>query len=645
MKTSISRILKEYWGYDRFRPLQEEIILSVLDGKDTLALLPTGGGKSICFQVPAMAKEGFCLVISPLIALMKDQVFHLLKKGIKASAIYSGMTRREIELTLNNVLFDPGYKFLYVSPERLKTELFRANLPKMNLNLIAVDEAHCISQWGYDFRPPYIDIAELRPYFPDVPVLALTATATAEVVKDIQSKLCFGQENVLRKSFKRENLTYYVKKEEDKLPRVLHIIRSYTGSGIIYVRNRKKTREIAMSICHSGIRAEAYHAGLSPQERDRIQKNWMEDKTQVIVATNAFGMGIDKPDVRYVIHVDIPDSLEAYFQEAGRAGRDGNRALALLMYDDHDEQELETNFQMSFPTLETIRKIYQDIGNFFQVAVGTGENEAFPFDMDGLAAYCEIKPVVLYNALSFMEKAGLFYLSEAVKKKSQLHIRLHSDQFASFYRHYPFLGDFLKMLLRSYNGLLSGYIAINEEELARRMNTDAVAIGKMLKKLDEIEAADYIPATDRPLLYFLENRRETDYFHLLPDIYEERKQAARKRMESVKQYVTSSGRCRSRLLLHYFGESAEESCGFCDVCRNRKNESIKKAEFRQMVSAIYNRLDRGGVELKTLVLGLSSDFSEEKITRTIEVLLEEGRLRIDRHTSILNRCVPKERRS
>lgn len=401
------QILKQYWGYDDFRPLQEDIVKSVVSGQDTLALLPTGGGKSICFQVPALAMEGVCVVITPLIALMKDQVQNLRKRKIKADALYAGMSRDEIERILSNCLFDKDFKFLYVSPERLQTERFRLAFSQMKICMIAVDEAHCISQWGYDFRPPYLEIAQIRKVFPKVPVLALTATATPDVVKDIQKRLDFKKEHVFQKSFKRDNLTYMVVKEENKRERMLKLMDYYKGTGIVYVRNRRKTQEIAEFLQERGVSADFYHAGLDAETRDEKQRKWMNDEIRVIVSTNAFGMGIDKPDVRFVIHLDIPDTLEAYFQEAGRGGRDLKPSVAVMFYDEHDVKELQHNFEQAYPSVEKIRKLYRDLCSYYQIAIGEGEHAMFIFQYENLLKKLKISYVDFFYALSFLEKIGV----------------------------------------------------------------------------------------------------------------------------------------------------------------------------------------------------------------------------------------------
>lgn len=603
--------MKEYWGYDSFRTLQEEIILSVLEGKDTLALLPTGGGKSICFQVPALAIEGLCLVVSPLIALMKDQVDNLKKRGIKAAAIFSGMSKNDIELTINNVIFDKNYKFLYVSPERLKTDLFLANVSRMRISLIAIDEAHCISQWGYDFRPPYLEIAEIRPFFPKTPILALTATATPEVVKDIQKKLLFKRENLYQKSFRRENLTYYVVKEEDKLHRMLRIIGRYPGTGIVYVRNRRKTKEIAAFLKQNSITADYYHAGLDLAEREAKQLSWMRGDIRVIVSTNAFGMGIDKPDVRFVIHVDIPDSLEAYFQEAGRGGRDEKPAVAVMLYDNNDIRELKQNFELSFPPLKTIRKIYDDIARFYNLSLGSGTEKALTFDPEQMAKFCEVKPVTLFNAISFLEKAGVILLSDNARKPSTIHIRLASDEIDRLYINYPPLESFLKMLLRSYSGLFSSFVNINEEEIARRLSVEPTEVIDTLNKLHALDVIVYTPRTNKPLLYFLENRINADHLFFDPTIYKQRKKTAHERLKAVLDFVNNTHQCRSRLLLAYFGEKKSNPCNECDTCIQIRKGNLTHSEFKE-IEKRYN-LHKNVKDNKTLFNLLAKTFPEEKV--------------------------------
>ncbi|MDL2313036.1 RecQ family ATP-dependent DNA helicase [Bacteroidales bacterium OttesenSCG-928-B11] len=625
-QSSIHTILKQFWGYDQFRPLQEDIILSVLNGEDTLALLPTGGGKSICFQVPGMAKEGLCLVISPLIALMKDQVENLKHRGIKAGAIFSGMSQREIERTLDNALFDPDYKFLYISPERLKTERFQANFSKMKLSLIAVDEAHCISQWGYDFRPPYLEIAEIRPHFPDVPILALTATATPDVVIDIQHKLKFKKENLFQKSFARDNITYYIVKEEDKQNRMLRIIRKYPGTGIIYVRNRRKTKEVAEFLRSKGISADYYHAGLDGATRERKQNDWKKGNTRIIVSTNAFGMGIDKPDVRFVIHIDIPDTLEAYFQEAGRGGRDELPAVAIMLYDDSDLRELRNNFELSFPPLEVIKDIYAGLCNYFQIAIGSGEYCSYPFDLGLLSQQLKSKPISIHNAIKFLERAGLLVMSDDAKKSSMLHIKIKKENFNRFYELNPVWEEFTKTLLRSYNGLSMQYVPINELEIARRTELDIAQVKETLLKMKQVDAVDYIPSSNEPSILFLENRISDDYVYLSPEIYQLRKEVALKRLLSVENYIHTKDACRSRQLLAYFGEKDGHECGKCDVCLHIHKEEIAKKEFDEISAAILTIMNKHPRTSRALIAELSTQYIEEKIVKVARWLADQGKI-------------------
>src|SRR5574344_1048938 len=482
MKTQIRTVLKTYWGYDQFRPLQEDIIQSVLEGHDTLALLPTGGGKSICFQVPAMVMSGLCMVISPLIALIKDQVDHLNQKGIKAKAIYSGMTAAEIESIIIDCVKKQDIKFLYVSPERLKTSLLRLNLKDMNIAMVAVDEAHCISQWGYDFRPPYLEIAEIRPWLPKAVFMALTATATPEVVIDIQKKLQFKKAQVFQKSFKRDNLTYFVKYEEDKYNRLLRLISKNPGTGIVYVRNRRKTEMIADFLKKAGISADFYHAGLDSKERDYKQNAWMNNQIRVMVSTNAFGMGIDKPDVRFVVHLDLPDSIAAYFQEAGRGGRDLKPSIAVMLYDEGDLNNLNSDFENTYPSMEVIRHTYQQICLFFKVPISTQIVNFQDFDIDEFYKYNEISPVLTFNALKFIEKTGYIELTEAFYTPFKIRIQAGTEVLLSF-KETSLSGQLIHFLLRSYTNIYSSFVKINETFIAKNIGVTVEKIIAQLKYL------------------------------------------------------------------------------------------------------------------------------------------------------------------
>lgn len=620
----IRNILIKYWGYSSFRPLQEEIIQSVLSGNDTLALLPTGGGKSVCYQVPALAKEGICLVISPLIALMKDQVQGLQKKGILAGAVYSGMNSFEIERMLENAVHG-SMKFLYVSPERLKTKMLTNRLSHMKVNLIAVDEAHCISQWGYDFRPPYLQIAEIRKYLPGVPVLALTATATHAVIDDIQLRLDFRQKNVFRQSFARENLIYVVQHEEDKMARIERILRKIPGPSIVYVRNRRKTKEVARQLFERGIQAGFYHAGLTPEERDAAQARWMNETTRVVVATNAFGMGIDKPNVRTVIHLDIPDSPEAYFQEAGRGGRDGKQSWAILLFDSTDLEELTEQFQSGYPPLQTIRQIYRAIANYLQVAVGTGTDESFDFDMMYFCDRFNQKPAEVFSTLRFLEKEGIVSVTDALRTPSKAMIRANRNDLYKFQVENPALDKVLKLMLRSYPGLFNDLTNIREDEIARRLNAQTDQIVKALNYLSTLGIIAYVPRKERPQLVFTMPRLDDRDVVIAPENYEHRKEEASKRMEAMLDYVQSTNRCRSQQLLAYFEETDTVRCGHCDYCVKRNKADLSELEFDKVVEMIKPVLMKTDCKFETLLI-LFPLLTEEKLTNVLRYLIDNGKI-------------------
>ena len=616
-------VLKQYWGYDSFRPLQEDIILSVLEGRDTLALLPTGGGKSICFQVPALVKGGLCIVISPLIALMKDQVEHLRDRHIKAGAIYSGMRVSEIEATIDNCLFDPEYRFLYVSPERLQTESFKVNFERMPVSMIAVDEAHCISQWGYDFRPPYLEIAKIRKVFPKVPVLALTATATPEVVKDIQLRLDFKAENVFQKSFKRSNLTYFVVNEEDKNSRMLRIMNRYPGSGIVYVRNRRKTAETADFLRNNGISADHYHAGLDPRERDRKQQSWMKGETRVMVSTNAFGMGIDKPDVRFVVHIDLPDTLEAYFQEAGRAGRDEKAAVAILLYDHNDIAQLKRNFTFTFPELDRVREVYRKLCQSHHIELGTGQGKVFPFSMDEHARTVKMNATQYFSALKLLQNIGVILISEHLREKSQIQFRLNGDQLLKYQKEKPDFEPLITVILRSYSGVFSQYTDIDERLIANRLETTEEAVVEQLKTLRSEKILSYQPLSNIPLLVFLKDRIDEKYLYFDKKIYDFRKEKAEERLAAVENYVKCDNVCRSQLLLQYFGEWDSTPCGECDVCRRNQIERIRNKSF-ELISNEIKDLRQQGMTPKEMLSELSKKYEEPQIVAVMRWLADNG---------------------
>lgn len=620
----IHQILIKYWGHKAFRPLQEDIINSVLAGNDTLALLPTGGGKSICFQVPALAKEGICIVISPLIALMKDQVENLVKRGIKAAAIFSGMTAREIDITLDNCVYG-DYKFLYVSPERIETELFKARLEKMNVNLFAIDESHCISQWGYDFRPSYLNIVKLREYKPNVPFLALTATATNDVVKDIQEKLQFKKENILQKSFERKNIAYVVIYEEDKLKRLLKILSKIKGTSIVYVGTRKKTKDIAQFLVRNGVSADYYHAGLTNQERSNKQNNWINNQTRVIVSTNAFGMGIDKPDVRSVVHLDLPNSLEAYFQEAGRAGRDEEKAYAVLLIEQVDRLELEKQIINSFPDIETIKTVYQALANYFQIPIGSALNESYFFDINTFSTQYNLPVFTVFNCLKFLEKEGYILLSEAYYNPSRIKIELNKNELYEFQVKNPNIDVFIKTILRSHTGLFEEFVKIDEFDLAKKLKTTRDKIEKVLDYLLHLHVISYTKQTNLPQITYLTPRLESKTLYISKQHYTERKEVAITKMESVIYYAYSKHKCRSQILLGYFGENDSYRCGVCDVCLERNKLELSDIEFSNVSDQIKKTLAVQHLTINALVNKITG-VREDKVIKVIQWLTENDKI-------------------
>jgi len=616
-------ILLKYWGYSKFRPLQEEIITSVINGNDTLALLPTGGGKSICFQVPALYKEGICIVISPLIALMKDQVENLNKKGINAKAIYTGMHFREIENTLNNSVFG-NIKLLYLSPERLQNDMVVEHIKQMNVNLLAVDEAHCISQWGYDFRPSYLEIANIREYLPKVPILALTATATPKVVEDIQNKLLFKKNNVFQKTFERKNLTYFVVNTEDKNNRLLRIFEKNTGSAIVYVRNRKKVIETSLFLNKNGIKAGYYHAGLDPKVRNEQQNLWMQNRNNVIVATNAFGMGIDKPDVRVVVHIDLPDSLEAYFQEAGRAGRDEKKSFSIILYNQADILNLEQSFNSSYPDKGTIKQVYQALGNYFKIPVGSGKDVNFPFDLKDFCNNYNLNTLITYNSLKFLEKDDYILLSEDPMTTSKIMIIVDKEELYRFQVANSKLDNFIKLILRSYGGIFNDFIKISESELAKRAGENVEKIIENLKKLQTSGIIDYIPAANKPFITYIKNRLDINDVFFNKETYDYRRKNSEERKNSVISYVQATAKCRSLMLLFYFGEENAKRCGSCDVCINRNKMELTELEFNSIVDIIKPMLLKKPCTLEEIVKKVNAD--EDNVLKVIQWLLDNDKL-------------------
>lgn len=625
LREQCHKILRKYWGYHHFRPLQYEIIESVLQKKDTLALLPTGGGKSITYQVPALVNEGLCIVVTPLIALMKDQVEKLKQKQIKAIAIYSGMSREEIDIALDNCIYG-DFKFLYCSPERLGTDIFRSRVHLMKVNLIAVDEAHCISMWGYDFRPSYLKIAQLRDLLPEAPVLALTATATPQVADDIMQSLRFKEKNILRKSFERKNLVYVVRESEDKKAHLLKIFQAIKGSGIVYVRNRNRTSEIADFLKKNGIVADFYHAGLPIAERDKKQEAWQRNRTRIMVATNAFGMGIDKPDVRIVVHYDLPDCIESYYQEAGRAGRDENKAYAVLLYNKNDRVNIEKRIEANFPDIKTIKNIYNALGNYLQIPYGAGKYMAYDFNLYDFAATYRLNLQTAFSSLKILEQQGYIELSDELNIPSKIHFLVSRDDLYKFQVANISFDGFIKLLLRSYEGLFTTYVGISEETLAKRANISVEHVYTYLNKLKTAGIINYIPRRTNPVVVYTEERLEDKALHIGYEQYMQRKKVYTEKIEAMLHYAESTLHCRSEILLHYFGEKNTTRCGQCDVCLSRNELDMSKYEFDLMIEEIKKLLAQQPHTIDDIVQQLNSRFQPEKLIRLIRWLLDHGKI-------------------
>jgi ATP-dependent DNA helicase RecQ len=622
------QILTQYWGYDDFRSLQLNIIESVAAGKDTLGLMPTGGGKSITFQVYSLSQKGICLVITPLIALMKDQVENLQRKGIKALKIHSGMSKAELKMTIDNAVWG-DYKFLYVSPERLNSEYFKERLVKMDVNLIAIDEAHCISQWGYDFRPSYMTIVQLREFFPEIPFLALTATATPKVTEDIQDKLGFRERNVLSMSFQRGNLSYLVRLRENKMGYLLETLKKVKGSGVVYVRSRKGTREIAGELRKNKISADFYHAGLSTGVRHAKQDEWLNGKTRVIVATNAFGMGIDKPNVRFVVHVDPPDSLEAYFQEAGRAGRDGKKAAAVLLFNNADKTKLKKHVSVAFPETENIKRIYQALCNYLQIAEGFGKGQSFGFSLQDFAQSFKFQQAMVFNSLKILQREGYLEFTEEVDNPSRIHFVVSRDDLYKFQVANATFDAFIKLILRSYTGLFNGYVYIDEALLSRRAGVDEETVYNFLKHLRKSKIIDYVPRNQTPFIYFSKERLSMNRLKISKENYDFRKKDFLERVQSVIYYATGTTTCRSQLLLTYFGETDSPECGMCDVCQSMHKAGLSAFEFNEISRQIKKILETP-CTYENLLLKFKG--SREKTMEVVKWLMDDKTIvsRVDR---------------
>nr|MBC7612355.1 RecQ family ATP-dependent DNA helicase [Pseudopedobacter sp.] len=624
---AIHQILKKYWGYDQFRLLQQDIIEEVLKGNDVLALMPTGGGKSICFQVPALEMEGICLVISPLIALMKDQVETLKKVGIQAEAIYSGIAYQEIQLILNNCVHG-GVKFLYLSPERLNSRLFLDYLPQLKICLLAVDEAHCISQWGYDFRPTYRKIAALRELMPNTPVLALTASATKEVVEDIQKQLAFKKNKVFKKSFERLNLHYVVRTTEKKFDQLLSVFEKTRGSGLVYVRNRRKTEEIAERLKKAGINASFYHAGLSNELRIQRQEQWINNQMRILVCTNAFGMGIDKPDCSVVVHFEMPDCLEAYYQEAGRAGRNGEKAYCVLLYNVADETELKHRIEQNFPHETEIRKVYDAIGTFYQIPVGAPTEIAFEFDLPQFSAHFKFSPVVVFASLKILTQLGFIHLTEAFYTPSRIQILYKQDALFDFQHTNKPLDELLKLILRSYGGVFDSLTVINEKLLAMKLNVSETDLRLKLKKLQEFKVIDYKQQSDAAQLTIIGERWDKNYIHLDQALLRDRKSLFIDKLARIVHYATDKNMCRSRKILLYFNEPFALDCGSCDTCIGKRKRLLNNIQYQQIEISIKNACMAEPIAIQSLCVALKQ-YKQEDITGIARILLDKGILQLN----------------
>ena len=613
-------ILNKYWGYDAFRGVQEEIISSVTSGKDTLGLMATGGGKSLTFQVPALSMSGVCLVISPLIALMNDQVARLKQLGIKAQAIHSGMNYSEINVVLDNAVYG-AYKLLYLSPERLVSEVFREKVKQMNVSFIAVDEAHCISQWGYDFRPSYLEIARLREILPDISLLALTATATPEVVADIQNQLKFEKPNVIQAPFTRDNLVYFVRNSDSKIADLVKVVENIRGSGIVYTRSRKKTREIADQLNRHSIVADYYHAGLGHEDRQMRQMKWTEGKTRVMVATNAFGMGIDKANVRFVVHIDLPDSPEAYFQEAGRAGRDGKKSFAVLLVNRYDKSVAAQRLSTTFPEISEIKRTYTAMANFLQVPYGSGKGIAYDFNLYDFATAFKMNTVIAYNSLKLLEKHGYIELTDEVNNPSRILFLMGRDDLYKFQVKNSSFDGFIKLLLRSYTGLFSEYAAIDENVLSKRANIPRDMVYQYLVALAKWKVISYIPLRKSPMIVFTEERLEEGHLLLSHEYIQQRKQRYEQRLNAMLDYAFTNSECRNNQLLKYFGQESGKPCGECDVCKSRLEDETSEEMLRKFRDDLLDQLSLNPLYLGELQVSLG--IREGTLTTLVNQLLDD----------------------
>ncbi len=622
----IHDVLRQYWGYEAFRPMQEEIIRSVMAGRDTLALLPTGGGKSLTYQVPTLAREGLCIVVTPLIALMKDQVDNLRRRGVQAVAIHSGLSPAEIDRLLDNCVYGT-VKFLYIAPERIGTELFLMRVAKMNLQLIAVDEAHCISQWGYDFRPSYLRIAELRRAHPEVPILALTASATELVTRDIMENLQFPEQNLLRGDFLRPNLSYSVRQTDDKQGQLLRLVQNVPGTGIVYVRTREATEQVAEFLRSEGITAEAYHGGLAHAERSIRQEEWIQNRVRVMVGTNAFGMGIDKPDVRFVVHYTMCDSLESYYQEAGRAGRDGKRAYALLLASEDDPQRIVRRYEQEFPPLEQVKDIYEEICSYLQIAIGDGAQTSHLFNIFEFCARNHRYEGTVESAIKLLQLNGYMTLTDAQENPARVMFMVSRDELYRIRVNRNELDPFIRVLLRLYNGIFNDFRPINESEIATWSGYSVERVRELLKRLWQLRVIRYIPSNRSPILYLHEERLPREDLYIAPETYRRRKELIEERFEQMLHYAQNEEQCRSTVLDHYFGGKSDIACGICDIClRKRREEKArrgeKQADEATLREQIIATLQANPTEPHALLQRLKA--SPERASELLRQLLEEG---------------------
>ena len=627
MAAGIHQVLKDYWGYSSFRPLQEDIINSILSGRDTLALLPTGGGKSICFQVPAMANEGLCLVISPLIALMKDQVENLRRKGITAYAIFSGMSRKEV-INVLEVAIQSNCKFLYVSPERLETRLFKEYLPALSINLVAVDEAHCISQWGYDFRPPYRRIAALREELYQVPVLALTASATSVVQQDICSQLQFKNAAIFRQSFERPNLSYSAFTVDSKINRIIEIIQKVPGTSLVYCKSRKRTKFISDLLSSQGIKADFYHAGLSQEERSRKQESWIKNETGTIVCTNAFGMGIDKPDVRLVIHADTPDCLENYYQEAGRAGRDGKKSYAVLLYDQKELQDLRQQPEIRFPGIYEIRKVYQSLVNYLQIPSGIGEGRYYDFDLNDFLKKFKLDTQLVVHSLKALEQEEIMSFNEQVFLPAKLQFTTDKSTLENYQSTHPEQVPVIKTLLRTYEGIFDQPVPIFEKNLAYLVKSDTEKIKDSLRKLHAFGIVAYQPQKDKPQLLLIQNRIREDELRINQELYQRRKKLLEERIGQMILFTTGISDCRSKFIGRYFGDTRMKDCGICDNCLSQKTRPLSSDEFSDIHLRIVDAVSTGKITGDNL-FRLLKLIPKNKVITVLQFLQAENKIMIN----------------